>query len=168
MNPKDIKTLKEPKETKAPEKGPLDIETVDAVLQIPKNAVELKITAKIYENDELFEAESKFDLSEIKEAVDLFEQTMAGEYPRFALTEKGHELAAQLAKAEEDGQWHGTSAVNAVRSSTTRSAMGAGPKPGTPARSAGARTSRPRGSACAAVRTSSTASCSTVSCAATA
>ena len=34
MNPKDIKTLKEPKETKAPEKEPLDIETVDAVLQI--------------------------------------------------------------------------------------------------------------------------------------
>ena len=64
--------------------------------------MELKITAKIYENDALFDAESKFDLSEIKEAVDLFEQTMAGEYPRFALTEKGHELAAQLAKAEED------------------------------------------------------------------
>jgi hypothetical protein len=102
MNPKDIKTPKEPKETKVPEKEPLDIETVDAVLQIPKNAVELKITAKIYENDALFEAESKFDLSEIKEAVDLFEQTMAGEYPRFALTEEGRKYAEQLAKAEED------------------------------------------------------------------
>lgn len=97
MNPKDIKTPKEPKETKAPEKEPLDIETVDAVLQIPKNAVELKITAKIYENDALFEAESKYDLTEIKEAVDLFEQTIAGEYPRFCLTEKGHELARKLA-----------------------------------------------------------------------
>ena len=68
----------------------------DIIMSIPTNTIEMTIKLKMYENGELVDAEQVFDLNDIKDAEDLFEQCCEGEYPIYTLTEKGREYAEGL------------------------------------------------------------------------
>lgn len=60
------------------------------------NTIEMTVKLKMYENGEMFYAKQIFDLGDIKDAEDLFEQCCDGEYPRYTLTEKGKEYVKKL------------------------------------------------------------------------
>lgn len=66
-----------------------DIEFQDAVFSIPKNAVKLVWVIETYEEDGIEKVEAAFGPVDIREAFKTFEDTIAGEYPVFTLTEEG-------------------------------------------------------------------------------
>ena len=68
----------------------------DIIIPIPTNTIEMTVKLKIYEDGEIVDAERAFDLNDIKDAEDLFEQCCDGEYPRYTLTEKGREYTKGL------------------------------------------------------------------------
>ena len=68
----------------------------DIIIPIPTNTIEMTVKLKLYENGEVIDAEQVFDLNDIKDAEDLFEQCCDGEYPTYTLTEKGREYAEGL------------------------------------------------------------------------
>ena len=68
----------------------------DIVMSIPMNTIEMTIKFKMYEDGEMFYAKQAFDLEDIQDAEDLFEQCCAGEYTTYTLTEKGREYAKGL------------------------------------------------------------------------
>jgi hypothetical protein len=68
-----------------------DIEFVDAVISIPENAVKLTIEAVTYEDGELHTVEGKYGPVEIRDAINLFQDTIDGDYPVYSLTEKAKE-----------------------------------------------------------------------------
>ena len=68
----------------------------DIIISIPTNTVEMTIKVKMYENGEMFYAKQIFNLEDIKDAEDLFEQCRDGEYPIHTLTEKGEEYVERL------------------------------------------------------------------------
>ena len=65
------------------------LKTHDIIIDIPDNTIEFTIVAKIYENEEIVEAENTFNLEAIKEAERTFEKCCNGEYPQYQVTEKG-------------------------------------------------------------------------------
>ena len=73
-----------------------DGEYKDIIMSIPTNTIEMTVKLKMYEDDEMFYAKQVFDLNDIKEAEDLFEQCREGEYPIHTLTEKGEEYVDGL------------------------------------------------------------------------
>ena len=73
-----------------------DGECKDIIISIPTNSIEMTIKLKMYENGEMFYAKQTFDLEDIKDAEDLFEQCCEGEYPRYTLTEKGREYVEKV------------------------------------------------------------------------
>lgn len=76
-----------------------DINFVDAVFGIPENAVEVVLNVKSYENGELVKTVGTYDFKAVREAINLFEQTVEGEYPKYVATEAGKAwLEEQLAK----------------------------------------------------------------------
>ena len=68
----------------------------DIIISIPTNTIEMTIKLKMYENGEMFYAKQIFNLEDIKDAEDLFEQCRDGEYPIHTLTEKGEEYVEGL------------------------------------------------------------------------
>ena len=68
----------------------------DIIMSIPTNTIEMTVKLKIYEDGEIVDAEQVFDLEDIKDAEDLFEQCCEGEYPRYTLTEKGREYVEMI------------------------------------------------------------------------
>ena len=68
----------------------------DIIMSIPTNTIEMTIKLKMYEDGEMFYAKQVFNLEDIKDAEDLFEQCCDGEYPIHTLTEKGREYAERL------------------------------------------------------------------------
>ena len=68
----------------------------DIIMSIPTNTIEMIVKLKMYENGEMFYAKQIFNLNDIKNAEDLFEQCCEGEYPRYTLTEKGREYVEGL------------------------------------------------------------------------
>lgn len=75
-----------------------DIEFQDAVFAIPKNAVKLVWWIETYEENGIEKVGATFGPVDIREAFKTFEDTIAGEYPRFVLTEEGRKYAEQLMK----------------------------------------------------------------------
>ena len=73
-----------------------DGECKDIIMSIPTNTIEMTIKLKMYENGEMFYAKQIFNLEDIKDAEDLFEQCREGEYPTYTLTEKGREYFENL------------------------------------------------------------------------
>ena len=69
-----------------------DGEYKDIIVSIPTNTIEMTVKLKLYENGEVIDAEQVFDLNDIKDAEDLFEQCCEGEYPIHTLTEKGRRI----------------------------------------------------------------------------
>ena len=69
-----------------------DIEFQDAVISIPANAIYIKQEVHTCENGKIIALESTYSPKDIREMFDLFEQTIAGDYPKYILTEKGSEL----------------------------------------------------------------------------
>lgn len=78
-----------------------DIEFVDAVISIPVNAVMLTIEAVTYENGELHTAEGKYGPAEIREAINLLQDTINGDYPVYGLSEKAKEQLGWMDKYTE-------------------------------------------------------------------
>lgn len=78
----------------------------DIIMSIPTNTIEMTIKLKLYENGKIIDAERVFDLNEIKDAEDLFEQCCDGEYPRYTCTEKGREYVERLCRERmiDDGE----------------------------------------------------------------
>lgn len=68
---------------------------VDAVFAIPENAVEIVISVKLYENGRVISTEGTYDLKAIREAINLFQQTCEGEYPKYVITEEGKKWLEQ-------------------------------------------------------------------------
>lgn len=68
----------------------------DIIISIPTNTIEMTIKLKMYEDGELVDAKQVFDLNDIKDAEDLFEQCCDGEYPTYTLTEKGEEYVEMI------------------------------------------------------------------------
>ena len=73
-----------------------DGEYKDIIVSIPTNTIEMTIKLKMYEDGEMFYAKQIFNLEDIKDAEDLFEQCRDGEYPIHTLTEKGEEYVEEL------------------------------------------------------------------------
>ena len=74
----------------------LDMEFVDAVFSIPKNAVKITIDVQTYEDGVLQNVCGEFLPADIREAVNLFEATVAGDYPKYVLTDEGRRLIGEL------------------------------------------------------------------------
>ena len=68
----------------------------DIVISIPTNTIEMTMKLKMYEDGEMLYAKQTFNLEDIRHAEDLFEQCCDGEYPTYALTEKGREYFERL------------------------------------------------------------------------
>ena len=68
----------------------------DIIMSIPTNTIEMTMKLKMYEDGEMFYAKQIFNLEDIKDAEDLFEQCHDGEYPIHTLTEKGEEYVEGL------------------------------------------------------------------------
>lgn len=69
-----------------------DVEFRDAVISIPANAIFLKQEVKVVDdNGDIATLEASFVLKDIQDMFDLFEKTIAGDYPKYILTEKGLE-----------------------------------------------------------------------------
>lgn len=73
-----------------------DGEYKDIIMSIPTNTIEMTVKLKMYENGEMFYAKQIFDLEDIKDAEDLFEQCCEGEYPTYSFTEKGEEYVEMI------------------------------------------------------------------------
>lgn len=73
----------------------------DIIMSIPTNTIEMTIKFKMYGDGEMFYAKQVFDLNDIKDAEDLFEQCCDGEYPRYTLTEKGEKYVERLEAHKE-------------------------------------------------------------------
>ena len=73
-----------------------DGEYKDIIMSIPTNTIEITIKLKMYEDGEMFYAKQIFDLNDIKDAEDLFEQCCEGEYPTYTLTEKGEKYVEMI------------------------------------------------------------------------
>ena len=65
-----------------------NLKTHDIIIDIPDNTIEFTIVAKIYENGEIAEAESTFNLEAIKEAERTFEKCCNGEYPLYVINKE--------------------------------------------------------------------------------
>lgn len=78
-----------------------DIEFVDAVIDIPKNAVKITVTAEIYENGEMHIAEGYLGPADIRDAINLFQDTVDGDYPVYGLSEKAKEQLGWMDKYTE-------------------------------------------------------------------
>ena len=68
----------------------------DIIMSIPTNTIEMTVKLKMYENGEMFYAKQIFDLNDIKDAEDLFEQCCDGEYPTYSFTEKGEKYVEMI------------------------------------------------------------------------
>lgn len=73
-----------------------DGEYKDIIMSIPTNIIEMTIKLKMYEDGEMFYAKQIFDLEDIKDAEDLFEQCCDGEYPTYSFTEKGEKYVEMI------------------------------------------------------------------------
>ena len=78
-----------------------DMNFVDAVFGIPENAVEVVLNVKSYENGELVKTVGTYDFKAVREAINLFEQTVDGEYPLYVTTEAGKALLEE--KIDNEG-----------------------------------------------------------------
>ena len=65
-----------------------NLKTHDIIIDIPDNTIEFTIVAKIYENEEIVEAESTFNLEAIKEAERTFEKCCDGEYTTYVINKE--------------------------------------------------------------------------------
>lgn len=83
-----------------------DGEYKDIIISIPTNTIEMTVKLKMYENGEMLYAKQVFDLNDIKDAEDLFEQCCEGEYPTYSFTEKGREYVEKLRRERviDDGE----------------------------------------------------------------
>lgn len=64
-----------------------DVEFDDAVFGIPKNTVSLVMNVKIFQDGEIQELKAEYNIEEIRDAFNLFEKTVDGEYPLYKLNE---------------------------------------------------------------------------------
>ena len=80
-----------------------DIEFVDAVFSIPKNCVHIMLTAETFENGEAHTVKAEFSQSDVRDAINLFEATSAGDYPQYVITDKGREWLERLQREVDDG-----------------------------------------------------------------
>lgn len=70
----------------------------DIVISIPINTCGFTIEADVYENSEIQKIKGIYNMQDIAQCEQLFEDTIMGDYPRYHLTEKGKELAEALLK----------------------------------------------------------------------
>lgn len=67
-------------------------ELKDIIIDIPTNTVEMTLTLKVYTDGEIQECERHFDMQDIRDAEQTFDDCVNGEYPLYALTDKVEEL----------------------------------------------------------------------------
>lgn len=68
----------------------------DVIITIPTEAIELDINIKLLDGDKIIQCGKKLNVSEIRDAMQLFEDCCMGEYSRYILTERGKEYIKQL------------------------------------------------------------------------
>lgn len=67
-----------------------------AVFEIPINAVKVSMEVEVYESGKIEKIHADFCLEDIRDAFNTFEETVAGDFPLFALTDKGRQDAERL------------------------------------------------------------------------
>ena len=73
-----------------------NIEFVDAVFPIPKNCVHIMLEAETFEDGKAHTVKAEFSPSDVRDAINLFEATVEGDYPKYVITEKGKEWLEQM------------------------------------------------------------------------
>ena len=73
-----------------------DIEFVDAVFPIPKNCVHIMLEAETFEDGKAHTVKAEFSPSDVRDAINLFEATVEGDYPKYVITEEGKEWLEQM------------------------------------------------------------------------
>ena len=68
----------------------------DIIMSIPTNTIEMTMKLKMYEDGEMFYAKQIFNLEDIKDAEELFEQCCDVEYPTYSSTEKGEKYVEMI------------------------------------------------------------------------
>ena len=71
------------------ENNNMELEEVRAMIYIPKKAVEIVLSAKVYMNGELQKVEKTIDMDEIREAIRDAEENYIGPNDMFQVTEEG-------------------------------------------------------------------------------
>ena len=74
-----------------PKKTEVELIETEAVIAIPKETFELELIIRIYHDGEVKAVTKKYNPSEVREAITLFEKVVSGEYPCYQLTEEGQE-----------------------------------------------------------------------------
>ncbi len=69
--------------------GYIELNGVRSMLSIPKNAVEIEMSIKVFENSEIIKVKRTLDLQEIREAIKKAEDGYVDEDDRFVITEEG-------------------------------------------------------------------------------
>ena len=64
----------------------------DIIIDIPINTIEMTLTIKVYKDGEIQECERRFNMQDIRDAEQTFEDCINGEYPLYALTDKAEEM----------------------------------------------------------------------------
>lgn len=78
-----------------------DIEFNDAVIPIPTNSVSIVMHVKIFQNGEIHELQAEYDTAEIREAFNLFDKTVNGDYPLYKLNEDWFCVDGEVKNNEE-------------------------------------------------------------------
>ena len=68
----------------------------DIVISIPENTIEMEISLKFYENDEIYKAIGEYNLNDIMECCKTLDKYISGELPYYQITEKGREYLENL------------------------------------------------------------------------
>lgn len=64
----------------------------DIIIDIPIDTIEMTLTIKVYKDGEIQECERRFNMQDIEDAKQTFEDCINGDYPLYGLTDKGKEL----------------------------------------------------------------------------
>lgn len=73
------------------EKDMIEVKTHRAMIDLPENAIEITVTAMVYEGKKLQEVSKTYDLNDIREMFRKADEGYIDEDDRFVLTDKGRE-----------------------------------------------------------------------------
>lgn len=77
------------------------LEYENAVVVIPKDSAYMKISVQIVRGGELVTMTQEYSAGDIRDAFNLFEKTVYGDYPTFKISEEGEKYLKELDENSE-------------------------------------------------------------------
>ena len=74
----------------------IELGEVNAIIQIPEDTIEFRITCRIYRDGQIMEVTKSLNMSETREALRNAEQYYCDPEERYALTDKGRAMLEEL------------------------------------------------------------------------